>query len=216
MSDRFHNREHAGQLLAAKLGNYANRQNLMVIGLPRGGVPVAAVIAKELSAPLDILVVRKLGMPGNEELALGAITMGGLRVLNADILDSMQIPDEVIEEVERREQHDLARRENIYRGVRPMPEVEGKTVLLVDDGIATGATMKVAISAMRLLDAARIVVAVPVAASSTRFEIEKVVDEFVSVFSHGDFGGVGQWYEDFSQTTDDEVRELLAASARNR
>ncbi len=148
-------------------------------------------------------------MPGNEELAMGAITTGGLRVLNADIVDSLQIPDAVIEEVERREQRELTRRETAYRGIRPTPEVEGKIVLLVDDGIATGATMKVAISAMRLLNAARIIVAVPVAASSTRLEIEKTVDEFVCILSPDDFRGVGQCYEDFPQTTDDEVRRLL-------
>lgn len=217
MIGRFYDRVEAGRLLAERLGKYANRNDVLVIGLPRGGVPVAAQVAQELNAPLDVFVVRKLGTPGNEELAMGAIASGGIRVLNAEVVDSLRIPDKVIAEVEAREQRELQRRERTYRGGRPARDVEGKTAVLVDDGIATGSTMFAAIAALRMLKVGRIVVAVPTVAATTYVEIEKQVDEVVAVMVPQDFRGVGEWYEDFSQTTDDEVRDLLTqARARSR
>jgi predicted phosphoribosyltransferase len=217
MSTQFHDRVEAGRLLAEKLAKYANRPDVLVLGLPRGGVPVAAQVARELNAPLDVFVVRKLGAPGQEELAMGAIATGGVRVLNAEVVDSMGIKDEVIDEVEAREQRELQRREHAYRSGRLAPDVEGKTVLVVDDGIATGSTMLAAIAALRMLKAGRVVAAAPTIAADTYVTIEKEVDEIVAVIVPEDFRGVGQWYEDFSQTTDEEVRELLAqADARFR
>jgi predicted phosphoribosyltransferase len=217
MIGRFHDRVEAGRLLAEKLGQYANRTDVLVVGLPRGGVPVAARVAQELNAPLDVFVVRKLGTPGNEELAMGAIATGGVRVLNAEVVDSMRIPDEVIDEVEAREQRELHRRELAYRDGLPTPEVEGRTVIVVDDGIATGSTMFAAIAALRMLKVGRIVVAVPTVAATTYVEIQKEVDEIVAVMVPDFFRGVGEWYDDFSQTTDEEVRQLLTeADARSR
>jgi len=217
MSARFYDRVEAGRLLAEKLRKYADRSDVLVIGLPRGGVPVAEQVARELNAPLDVFVVRKLGTPGQEELAMGAIATGGIRVLNAQVVDSMGIPDEVIDQVETREQRELGRREHAYREGRPAPNVEGKTVIVVDDGVATCSTMLAAVAALRVLKAGRIVAAAPTIAADTFFTIEKDVDEIVAVIVPEDFRGVGQWYEDFSQTTDEEVREILAqADARIR
>lgn len=217
MSARFHDRVEAGRLLAEKLGSYANRSDVLVIGLPRGGVPVAAQVARELNAPLDVFVVRKLGVPGDEELAMGAIATGGVRVLNAEVVDAMGIPEEVIAAAEAREQRELDRREQAYRGGLPAPDVAGRTVLVVDDGIATGSTMLAAIAALRMLKAGRIVAAAPTVAADTYVTIGKDVDEIVAVIVPEDFRGVGQWYEDFSQTTDEEVRQILAeADARFR
>ena len=213
MSARFHDRVEAGRLLAEKLGKYANRPDVLVIGLPRGGVPVADQVARELNAPLDVFVVRKLGTPGQEELAMGAIATGGVRVLNPEVVDSLGIPDEVIAATEAREQRELERREHAYRGGSPPPDVEGKTVLVVDDGIATGSTMLAAIAALRILKAGHIVAAAPTVAADTYVTIEKAVDEIVAVIVPENFRGVGQWYEDFSQTTDEEVRQLLAEAA---
>ncbi len=212
MNGRFHDRVEAGRLLAEKLGQYANRPGVLVLGLPRGGVPVAAQVAQELNAPLDVFVVRKLGTPGNEELAMGAIATGGVRVLNPQVVDSLHIPDGVIDGVEAREQRELHRREQAYRDGRPTPEVEGRTVIVVDDGIATGSTMFAAIAALRMLNAGRIVVAVPTVAADTFAAIDREVDEMVAVIVPEDFRGVGQWYEDFSQTTDEEVRQILAGT----
>jgi len=209
MIARFHDRVEAGRLLAEKLARYANRPDVLVLGLPRGGVPVAAQVAQELNAPLDVFVVRKLGTPGQEELAMGAIASGGVRVLNANVVDSMGIPDEVINEVEACEQRELERREHAYRGGRPPLDVEGKTVLVVDDGIATGSTMLAAVAALRILKARRIVAAAPTIAADTYVTIAKEADEIVAVIVPEDFRGVGQWYEDFSQTTDEDVREHL-------
>ena len=215
MMMRFRNRVEAGQQLAQRLTKYANRSNVLVLALPRGGVPVGYEVAQALKAPLDVFVVRKLGVPGHEELAMGAIASGGVRVLNGDVVEGLQIPNDVIDAVAERELRELERRERAYRDDRPAPEVQGRTVILVDDGIATGSTMKAAIEALRQLEASRIVVATPTAASSTVREMRRDVDEMVAVMTPADFSGVGQWYEDFSQTTDEEVRDLLESASRS-
>ena len=206
---QFRNRVEAGQQLAKKLAKYANRSDVLVLALPRGGVPVGYEVAQALHAPFDVFVVRKLGVPGHEELAMGAIASGGVRVLNGSVVDSLGILDETIDAVATRELRELERRERAYRDDRPAPDMQGRTVILVDDGIATGSTMKAAIKALRQLEAARIVVATPTVALSTVREMGPDVDELVAVMTPADFAGVGQWYEDFSQTTDGEVRELL-------
>jgi len=209
---RFRDRREAGRLLAAKLSGYANRPDVVVLALPRGGVPVAAEVARALGAPLDVFVVRKLGVPGHEEFAFGAIATGGVRVLNEEVVRALQIPDRVIDAVAAREQEELARRERVYRGDRPPLDVRGRTVILVDDGLATGATMQAAIRALRQQQPARIVVAVPTASLETCDELKRVVDEVICATTPDPFYAVGLWYEDFSQTTDEEVRELLARS----
>lgn len=209
MNLRFRNRIEAGELLARKLRGYAHRPDVLVLALPRGGVPVARVVARHLRAPLDVFIVRKLGAPDHEELAMGAIASGGVRVLNRQVIDSLQIPAETIDAVAEREQRELVRRERTYRAGRPAPEVRGRTVILVDDGIATGSTMRAAIQALRSQQPDRIVVATPTVAHSTYLEIRGEVDDFVAVIMPESFSGVGQWFDDFSQTTDDEVRELL-------
>jgi putative phosphoribosyl transferase len=210
MKTQFFNRTEAGQFLAENLSAYANRDDVLVLALPRGGVPVAAEVAKRLNVPLDVFVVRKLGLPDQPELAMGAIATGGVRVLNRDVVESFGIPEIVIDAVAAAEQEELARRERAYRDDRSTPTVQGKTVILVDDGIATGSTMLAAVAAVRQLDAARIVVAAPVIAGSTYYQIRRAADDVAAVMVPGNFYGVGQWYEDFSQTTDDEVRNLLA------
>jgi putative phosphoribosyl transferase len=210
MMMQFRNRTEAGRMLATKLENYARRDDVLVLALPRGGVPVGYEIAQALCVPLDVFVVRKLGVPGHEELAMGAIATGGVRVLNGSVVESLGITHETIDAVAERELRELERRELAYRGERPAPEAQGRTVILVDDGIATGSTMKAAVEALRQLEVARIVVAAPTAALSTVREMRSEVDELVAVMTPADFLGVGQWYEDFSQTTDDEVRDLLA------
>ncbi len=213
MKTQFFNRGEAGQCLAENLSSYANREDVLVLALPRGGVPVAAEIAKALNVPLDVFVVRKLGLPGHPELAMGAIASGGVRVFNGDVVNSLRIPDEVIDEVSAQELIELQRREKVYRDDLPPPEVEGKTVILIDDGIATGSTMLAAISALRQLNAGRIVVGAPVIAASTYYEIRRAADDIAAVMVPENFYAVGQWYEDFSQTTDDEVRDLLARAS---
>ena len=210
---RFHDRIEAGRILAEELGGFANCPDVLVLGLPRGGVPVAGEVAEKLHAPLDVLLVRKLGVPGNEELAMGAIATGGVRVIRAEIVERMGIADEVLDEVASREQRELARREQAYRGGLPAPDVRGKTVIVVDDGIATGSTMLAAVAALRLLNAGRIIVAAPTVAADTFSEIEKVADNAVAVMIAEDFRGVGEWYDDFSQISDDEVRRILADAA---
>src|SRR5437773_6118932 len=216
MKTQFFNRTEAGQFLAENLSNYANREDVLVLALPRGGVPVAAEVAKELNAPLDVFVVRKLGLPGHPELAMGAIATGGVRVFNGEVVNALRIPDEVIDAVSAEEFVELERRENAYRAGLPPLEIEGKTVIVVDDGVATGSTMLAAVSALRQLNAARIVVAAPVIAASSCREIQRKADEVVTVMIPERFYAVGQWYEDFSQTSDEEVRELLAQAARRQ
>src|SRR6202171_6330689 len=208
--ERFRNRNEAGRLLAKKLTAYANRPDVLVLALPRGGVPVAYEVARALGAPLDVFVVRKLGIPGYEELAMGAVATGGARVLNKQIVGRLGIPDYLIEAVAAREQQELARRERLYRGGRPPPDVRGRTVILVDDGLATGATMHAAIAALRQLQPAHIAVAVPTASPETCEELKAEVDEVVCAITPEPFHAVGYWYEDFTQTTDQEGRELLA------
>ena len=214
MITQFRNRVEAGQLLARRLIKYANRHDVLVLALPRGGVPVACEVAQALGAPLDVFVVRKLGVPGYEELAMGAIASGGVRVLNASVVESLGISDETIDAVAARELRELHRRERAYRHDLPAPAVQGNTIILVDDGIATGSTMRAAIEALRHLNAARIVVAVPTASLSTVSEMRPEVDELVAVMLPANFSGVGQWYQDFSQTTDEEVRDLLERANR--
>jgi erythromycin esterase-like protein/predicted phosphoribosyltransferase len=210
MRKPFRNRREAGRLLAAKLAAYANRPDVLVLALPRGGVPVAYEVAGALGAPLDVFLVRKLGVPGHEELAMGAVATGGVRVLNDQVVGALRIPDYVIEAVAAQEQLELTRRERLYRGGRPPPDVHGRTVILVDDGLATGATMHAAIKALRQQQPARIVVAVPTASRQTCDELRAEVDEVICAITPEPFHAVGLWYEDFSQTTDEEVRDLLA------
>jgi len=206
----YRDRIDAGKQLAARLADYADRDDVLVLALPRGGVPVAYEVAKALRAPLDIFLVRKLGVPGHEELAMGAIATGGVRILNDDVVDYLRIPGEVIDAVAADELRELERRERAYRGDRPEPDVRGKTIILVDDGLATGSTMRAAASALRQQNPARIVVAVPVSAPQTCNEYRMGVDEIICASTPEPFMGVGQWYRDFSQTTDEEVRKLLA------
>lgn len=207
-------RSEAGRTLAQKLGAYAGRDDVVVLGLPRGGVPVAFEVARALDAPLDVFLVRKLGVPGHEELAMGAIASGGVRVLSEDVVRRLNLSPRAIEAVASAEQRELQRREREYRGDQPPPDVRGKTVILVDDGLATGATMRAAIAALRRQGPARIVVAVPVAAASTCEELRDIADEVVCAVTPEPFLAVGQWYHDFSQTTDEEVRELLRLARR--
>jgi putative phosphoribosyl transferase len=205
----YRNRIEAGKYLATQLAHYADRDDLLVLALPRGGVPVAFEVAKALRAPLDIFLVRKLGVPGREELAMGAIATGGVRVLNDDVVEYLRIPSGVIDSVAASELRELERRELAYRGNRPEPEVRGKTVILVDDGLATGSTMRAAVAALRQQSPARIVVAVPVSAPQTCDEYRMGADEIICAITPEPFLGVGQWYRDFSQTTDEEVSDLL-------
>ena len=206
----FANRREAGAVLAAELERYKDRGDVVVLALPRGGVPVGYEVAKALRAPLDVFVVRKLGVPGHRELAMGAIGPGGVQVLNHSIVDWYRIPPHAIEETAREELAELERREHAYRGARAPLELAGKTVILVDDGLATGSTMKAAVQAVRELGPARVVVAVPTGAAETCASMRRLADEVVCARSPEDFAAVGQWYADFSQTSDSEVRELLA------
>jgi predicted phosphoribosyltransferase len=186
---------------------------VIVLALPRGGVPVAAEVAKRLNAPLDVFVVRKLGLPGHPELAMGAIASGGARVFNGEVVNALRIPDEVIDAVSAEELIELQRREKSYRANRPPLELEGKTVIVVDDGIATGSTMLAAVSALRQLNAGRIIIAAPVIAASTYSEMQRAADQVAAVMLPENFYAVGLWYKDFSQTADEEVRDLLAQAA---
>ena len=215
MAARFRDRTDAGRVLAGLLTGYRGRPNLLVLALPRGGVPVAKEVAAHLDAPLDVLVVRKLGLPGNEELAMGAIAGGGgteaeNMVLNEDVLRAWPVGREALPAVAEREFRELRRRERAYRGDRPPPDLADRTVIVVDDGVATGATMKVALAVIRRAGPAWLVAAVPVAAESTCAELRLLADEVVCVASSSDFSAVGAWYDNFNQTSDDEVRELLA------
>jgi predicted phosphoribosyltransferase len=210
----FRDRSEAGRLLATRLAAYANRPDVLVLALPRGGVPVAYEVAKALGVPLDVFLVRKLGVPGHEELAMGAIATGGVRVLNEQVVRAVGIPDQIIEAVAAKEQQELARRERLYRDDRPPPDVRGRTVILVDDGLATGATMHAAVKALRRQHAGRVVVAVPIAAPETCEALSGEVDDIVCAVMPEPFHAVGLWYEDFSQTTDEEVRDLLVRNPR--
>lgn len=207
----YDDRRDAGRQLATRLLAYAGDPRALVLGLPRGGVPVAYEVARALGAPLDLFLVRKLGVPGHEELAFGALATGGSRVYNDALLRELALPPELIEAVAAREARELARRERAYRGDRPPPEVRDRVVILVDDGLATGATMRAAVAAVRGQDPARLVVAVPVGAPSVCALLRAEADEVVCAAMPEPFYAVGQWYEDFSETTDDEVRALLAA-----
>ena len=209
MRDIFRNRIEAGQLLAGKLMRYANQPNVIVLGLPRGGVPVAFEVAKALYAPLDVFVVRKLGAPGHRELAMGAIATGEVRVLDEEVVRGLGIPMEVIDAVTAEEERELKRRELAYRGSYSEPEVSGKTVVLIDDGIATGSTMRAAVRALNAQHPARLIVAVPTAAGSTYRELRPEVDELVALMTPEPFYAVGIWYQDFGQTSDAEVTDLL-------
>jgi predicted phosphoribosyltransferase len=206
----FRDRSEAGKHLATKLTRYKDRPDVLVLALPRGGVPVAFEVAQTLHVPLDIFLVRKLGVPGHEELAMGAIATGDVRVLNEDMIDYLGIPPTVIDSIAETELKELKRREHAYRGNRPEPDVNDKTIILIDDGLATGSTIRAAAQAIRRQAPARIIVAVPVSAQETCDEYRIGVDEIVCALTPEPFFGVGQWYLDFSQTTDEEVRDLLA------
>lgn len=208
----FDDRRDAGRRLAAALAGYAGLPDLIVLALPRGGVPVAYEVAQALRAPLDIFVVRKLGVPGSEEYAMGAIASGGVRVLNHEVVRALSIPDVAIARVAAREQQELERREREYRGNRQIPVLGGRTVLLVDDGLATGASMEAAVQAVQTHHPARIVVAVPVAPAETCERLGGLADDIVCLSMPEPFDAVGCWYRSFPQTSDDEVRELLAAA----
>jgi predicted phosphoribosyltransferase len=215
-SQRFHDRREAGQLLARQLLQYKERDDVVVLALPRGGVPVAYEIARDLKAPLDVFVVRKLGVPWQPELAMGAIAGNGTEVLNRDVVDAYNIPPHVIRAVAEREGHELQRRLQQYRGTKAFPDLHDRTVVLVDDGLATGSSMRAAVRAVRAERPRSVVVAVPVAAAETCRELRQEVDEIVCLRTPLDFAAVGRWYEDFSQTTDDEVRELLTDETARR
>ena len=215
MTTRFHDRAEAGRLLAEQLGAYVRRPDVLVLALPRGGVPVGFEVARALGVPLDVFLVRKLGVPGQEELAMGAIATGGVRVVNDAVVEELGIAPEVMEAVAAREQDELERRERAYRGERPAPDVSGRVVILVDDGLATGSTMRAAARALKKLGPSRVVVAAPLAAREACEALRAEADEVVCAETPEPFKGVGRWYNDFSQTTDEEVRALLEASARN-
>jgi predicted phosphoribosyltransferase len=212
---RFRDRSDAGRQLAAKLERYRENAGTTILALPRGGVPVGAEIARELGAPLDVFVVRKLGVPGHEELAMGALATGGARVLNREVVARIGISPEQLDTVTAREREEVRRRERLYRGDRPDPDVTGRTVIVVDDGLATGATMRAAVAALRQQEPESIVVAVPTGSADTCADIRAYADEVVCLLTPDPFLAVGFWYEDFGQVSDEEVRSLLEAAARD-
>jgi predicted phosphoribosyltransferase len=214
MDGQYRDRVEAGRALARHLLKYADQPDVIVLALPRGGVPVAYEVARRLHAPLDVFLVRKLGLPGHEELAMGAIASGGVRVLNDNVVRMLSVPTRVIDAVAQLEQAELQRREALYRVNRPAPQVEGKTVILIDDGLATGSTMRAAAEALRRQNPAKLIVAVPVAAAETCEAFRDLVDEVICAATPEPFHAVGVWYGDFSQTSDDEVRDLLARANR--
>lgn len=209
MRQTFHNRTEAGKLLAAQLTQYAHRPDVLVLGLPRGGVPVAYEVAKALDAPLDVCLVRKLGVPGHKELAMGAISTGGVRIINENVVDWLRISQQTIDDVAAIETLELDRRNQVYRGDRPLPKIKNHTIILVDDGIATGATIKAAIATIKQQQPRELVLAVPVAGVSTCEELAAEVDKVVCVIMPENLYAIGIWYENFAQTTDAEVCELL-------
>ena len=211
---RFQNRRDAGKQLAQELLHYAGHPDVIVLALPRGGVPVAYEVARALHVAMDVFIVRKLGLPGQEELAIGAIAYGGIRVLNENIIRMLRIPPKVIERISQRELQELKRRERLYRGDRPPPQVRDRIVILVDDGLATGASMRAAVAALGTQPPKRIVVAVPTAAPETCEAFSQEVDEIVCAITPEPFRGVSRWYEDFSQTTDEGVRSFLEDAHR--
>jgi putative phosphoribosyl transferase len=213
-TERFADRRAAGRLLAERLTRYAGEEDVVVLALPRGGVPVGFEVARALEAPLDVFMVRKLGVPGHDELAMGAIATGGTRILNQQLISSLDIPGEWIEAVDARERREMERRERAYRGDRPPPDLTDRKVILVDDGLATGSTMVAAVRAVRQSDPERVIVAVPVAPPETIASLREEADEVITVLAPSGFGGVGVWYEDFSQTTDQEVIVLLDRTRR--
>jgi len=210
----YQDRRHAGKLPASALKRYADREDVVVLALPRGGVPVAFEVATALGAPLDVFVVRKLGVPGFPELAMGAIATGGAIVLNREVVDGLQIPEEMIDAVVQAERRELERREREYRGDRPPLDVTGRTVILIDDGLATGASIRAAIAALHQRGPKRIVVGVAIAAPETCAEVGREVDDIVCAATPESFQAVGLWYRDFSQTSDEEVRRLLQQAAQ--
>jgi putative phosphoribosyl transferase len=212
----FKDRTAAGQVLAKELAAYANRSDVLILALPRGGVPVAFEVAKALKAPLDVFLVRKLGVPGQEELAMGALASGGVRVLNDEVVAGLGLSETIINKVAEKEQQELERRERLYRDDRPAPDLHGRTVILVDDGLATGATMRAAVRALQQQQPAQLVVGVPVSSPETCQEFQTEVDDIVCARTPRPFHSVGLWYDDFSQTTDDEVRDLLHSAANNQ
>jgi putative phosphoribosyl transferase len=211
---RFLDRRDAGRQLAAKLANYGDDPSVLVLGLPRGGVPVAYEVARTLHALLDVFVVRKLGVPGHRELAMGAIASGGVRVLNLDVIDALKIARATVESAAQRELVELERQQRAYSGHRALPELAGRTVIVVDDGLATGSTMRAAAQALRQSRPARVVVAVPIAPAETVSSLREEADHVLCLNAPPDFNAVSTWYEDFSQTSDEEVRDLLEAAAR--
>ena len=213
---RFHDRAHAGRLLATELARDGHRPDVIVLALPRGGVPVGYEVARALGAPLDVFVVRKLGVPGHEELGMGAIASGGVRLLNEDVVATARVSPAAIEAVAAREAAEILRRERAYRGDRPPADLHGRTIILVDDGLATGASMRAAVAAVRRQGPSRVVVAVPAAAPDTCALLRAVVDELVCLMTPEPFEAVGLWYEDFSQTDDEEVRHLLERAAQEK
>jgi predicted phosphoribosyltransferase len=209
----FRDRQEAGVNLAAKLEHYAGDPNVVVLGLPRGGVPVAYQVARVLRAPLDVFLVRKLGVPGHRELAMGAIASGGVRVLNSDVVNALHIAEPIIDAVAAQELKEVERQQHAYRGDIPFPDLKGRTVIVVDDGLATGSTMRAAVRALRQMQPGRIVVAAPVAAAETCRSLAKEADEVVCVSTPEEFYAVSLWYQEFSQTTDEEVRFLLESAS---
>lgn len=209
----FRDRHEAGRMLAAQLSEYAHNPSVMVLALPRGGVPVGYEVAKALAAPLDVIVVRKLGYPGQPELAMGAMASCGVVALNEEAIEALEIPEETLRHVAARESRELRRQEAAFRQGREPPEVAARTVILVDDGLATGSTMRAAVKALKLQHPVRLVVAVPVGAAATCAEFAREVDEVVCCNRPADFRAVGLWYDDFSPTSDDDVRRLLADAA---
>jgi putative phosphoribosyl transferase len=213
MVERFKDRYDAGRRLADVLGSYARRDDVLVLALPRGGVPVGYEVARALGAPLDVMQVRKLGVPGHEELAMGAIASGGVRILSQDVVQTLKISERVIATVAAAEEHELDRRERVYREGRPFPDLRGRIVILVDDGLATGSTMRAAAAALRAQGEDRLIVAVPVAPRETCDGLRDLVDEVICAVTPEPFLTVGEWYEDFTQTSDADVQDLLRRAA---